>query len=447
MLDPGIFKVWITPLQAQASEGSLRLTAPNAFVAGWLESRMIQTLREAAAPVFGLALDAVSIVIEVESTAAASVATACASAPARAPQASTRQHSLPLPAPRGFATAQRTWRFGFDDLVVGPSNGVAVAAARDVCRTNGSVRTLFVNSASGLGKTHLTQAVGRVVSEEGPNARVAYLTAEEFAGRFVAALRGHDVESFKSRLRDLDLLLLEDVHFFQGKEKMQDMALTVVKSLQDNGGRVVFTSSFSPRELQQMDSQLVSHFCSGILTDITGPTEEMRRDILRHKAKIFQVLLPDAVCELLAGRLQGDVRRMESCLNSLVFKARLLNCGLSVDLALDVLHQYAGIDTVPDMEAIVRLVCRSYGLTERQLCSRSRKQECVMGRNTIYYLARKHTELSLEEIGEKFNRRHSTVIKGITSVERELSRESSLGRQISRAVDLIERNAGLADHA
>ena len=135
---------------------------------------------------------------------------------------------------------------------------------------------------------------------------------------------------------------------------------------------------------------------------------------------------------------------MESCLNSLIFKARLLNCGLNLDLALEVLNQYAGVDCGPDLPTIIRLVCESYGLEERQLCSRSRRRECVLGRNTVYYLARKHTELSLEEIGGTFNRRHSTVIKGITSVERELSKESSLGRQIARAVDLIERNAGLS---
>ena len=237
---------------------------------------------------------------------------------------------------------------------------------------------------------------------------------------------------------------MEDVHFFQGKEKMQDMALAVVKNLQAKGGRAIFTSSFSPRELQRVDSQLVSHFCSGILTDMGRPTKDMRCDILGQKARSFQVLLPDSVCELLASRLNGDVRQMESCLNSLIFKARLLNCGLNLDLAMEVLSQYADVACGPDFSTILRLVCESYGLNERQLASKSRRKECVTGRNTAFYLARKHTEMTLEEIGEKFNRRHSTVIKGITSLERELSKQSTEGRRIARAVSLIERNAGLA---
>ena len=509
MLHSGVFKVWIAPLQAQVHAGGLLLTAPNAFVASWLEGKMLSTLREAAAPVLGL--DPASV--DVRITAAGDTAHSskpAANLPARDNQDNLAFATSPVQQPASFAlphnaeapakqadtaeqfahsssilnatfsglTANATeaasrqdtaaqqmarpqlqatlpisstpayrlatnWRYSFADFVVGPTNNMAVAAAQDVSRSSGCVRTLFMNSAPGLGKTHLAQAVGRAIAEERSGARVGYLTAEDFASRFVAALRTHDIENFKTRFRDLDVLLLEDVHFLQGKEKMQDMALAVVKSLQAKGGRVIFTSSFSPRELQRVDSQLVSHFCSGILTDIGRPTEDMRRHILERKAKSFQVLLPDSVCELLACRLDGDVRQMESCLNSLIFKARLLNCGLNLDLAMEVLSQYAEISCGPDMPTIVRLVCESYGLNERQLSSRSRRKECVLGRNTVYYLARKHTELTLEEIGEKFNRRHSTVIKGITSVERELSKETSLGRQIARAVKLIERNAGM----
>ena len=515
MLHSGVFKVWIAPLQAQVHAGGLLLTAPNAFVASWLEGKMLATLREAAAPVLGLEPAAVDVRIVAATEANPAVPSALAAdtqpvanghtsmimpgAPAQpsaalqfsgaaypaatsnteadsfahasavlstafsglaagaaqpsayqdtvasAPLSAARpqlQGTLPISSTPAYRLATN-WRYSFADFVVGPTNNMAVAAAQDVSRSSGCVRTLFMNSAPGLGKTHLAQAVGRAIAEERSGARVGYLTAEDFASRFVAALRTHDIENFKTRFRDLDVLLLEDVHFLQGKEKMQDMALAVVKNIQAKGGRVIFTSSFSPRELQRIDSQLVSHFCSGILTDIGRPTEDMRRHILERKAKSFQVLLPDSVCELLACRLDGDVRQMESCLNSLIFKARLLNCGLNLDLAMEVLSQYTEMSSGPDMPTIVRLVCESYGLNERQLGSRSRRKECVLGRNTVYYLARKHTELTLEEIGEKFNRRHSTVIKGITSVERELSKESSLGRQIARAVKLIERNAGM----
>ncbi len=470
VLNPGIFKVWIHPLDAHIEGNSLCLAAPSEYVARWLRDRMQDTLRSAAAPVLQVAPENIDIRISCQGAAPAPAAPAAPAAVAAAPLAAPvaqpvheapatplhtapsrpsqplwqpSQCSLPLPAPTLRPRTRQRWRFSFDDFVVGPCNAMAVAAAKDICHDGGCVETLFVSSASGLGKTHIMQSVGRAVQEQGGQARLASLSAEDLASRYVAALRSNDVESFRARLRDLDVLLLEDVHFLQGKEKMQDMVLTVIKSLQDRGGRAIFTSSFSPRELEKLDSQLVSHFCSGIVSPLERPDTEMCRHILERKAKSFQVLLPDEVCDLLAGRLQGDVRQLESCLKSLVFKARMLNCGLNPELALEVLQQYATVDCGPDFASIVRLVCESYGLNERQLASRSHKQQYVLARNTIYYLARKHTDMSLKEIGERFNRRHSTVIKGITSLEREIANESRVGRQISRAVELIERNAGI----
>ncbi|MDO5483984.1 MAG: DnaA/Hda family protein, partial [Desulfovibrionaceae bacterium] len=217
MLDSGTFKVWIAPLVVRVEDHTLYVTVPNAYVGNWLESRLAGTLREAAAPVLQCRLDQVQIHIQL---AASEQTDAPVHAARLVQQALPQQGELPLG--RNLSSVQslrnsKGWRYSFDDFVVGPSNNVAVAAAQDVCSAGGCVRTLFVNSASGLGKTHLVQAVGLQVSNL-QGSRVAYLTAEEFASRFVAAQRGRDVEGFKSRLQELDMLLLEDVHFFQSKE-------------------------------------------------------------------------------------------------------------------------------------------------------------------------------------------------------------------------------------
>ncbi|MCI7568602.1 MAG: DnaA/Hda family protein [Desulfovibrio sp.] len=480
-LDSGVYKVWIAPLHGDVQGDRLTLRAPSAFVANWLRTRLLGAIRDAAAAVLRVDPGTVSVDVltgsreeatsggEKSAAGAAAVsmsaaggldngercgmtttaASESASVPAAplltTPQVPSQQY-LPLGV-ASFSRPRNEWRHSFDDFVVGPSNNVAVAAAQDVCRSSGCVSTLFISAPPGLGKTHVSQAVGQTMFKAGLGSRVGYLTAEDFAARFVSALRTREVDEFKARLRQLDVLLLEDVHFLRGKEKIQDMVLSVVKHLQEYGGRVVFTSTFSPRELQQVDSQLVSHFCSGIVSAITRPDEDMRREILERKARSWQVMLPAPVCDLLANRLQGDVRQLESCLNSLVFKARLLNCNLNTELALEVLSQYADVECGPDFDAIVRLVCESFGLTQKQLASPSRRQELVLARNTIYYLARKHTEMSLAEIGSRFNRRHTTVIKGISSVERELCKETRVGRQIARAVSLIERNAGMCAQA
>jgi chromosomal replication initiator protein len=286
------------------------------------------------------------------------------------------------------------------------------------------------------------QAVGRALCDVSNRAtpRVEYLTAEEFATRLIAALKAREVDRFKARYRDVDVLLLEDVHFLQGKERMQDEVLATVKALKSRGSRVVLSSSFAARDLKNLDTQLVSRFCSGFLAHIDKPGFETRRRILCEKARLHQVMLPDNVTDLLADRIRTDVRQIESCLHNLVLKAKLLNRQISMEMAWEVLGHYAQQEVVMDFEGIVRKVCEGFGISPKQLNSRSRKREYVVARNSVFYLARKHTDLSLKEIGDRFSRRHSTVLKGITSIEREMSRETPLGRQVTNTLSLIERN-------
>ena len=422
-LEPGLLKIWVKPLEAKLEEGCLTLTAPKPYMAQWLQSKLLSVLESAAREVLG-AQTQVRIGVREHP----------------APSQPRRVQSW-LPMLGRTSPKPKNWRYNFSDFVVGESNRVAVAAAKDVCRSDGGVQTLYVNAQAGLGKTHLAQAVGCDITEN-PGRTVDYMTAEEFSARFVASLKTNEVENFKDRLRHLDVLLFEDVHFLQNKPKIQETALSVVKAIQEHGGRVIFTSSFSPREMQKVDSQLVSSFCSGILTQIDRPDESMRCEIIQRKARAMQMSISDQVCLLLAKRLDSDVRQIESCLKSVVFKAKLLQTEITPDLALEILAQYSTSTSV-DLSFLSTLVCEFLGLELTNLHSRSRCQNYVVGRNTIFYLARKHTDLTLKEIGEPFNRRHSTVLQGITSIERELAKQSSLGRQIARVLALVEEKAGL----
>ncbi len=439
-LESGAFRVWVAPLEAEISAQGLDLIVPNPFMGKWIGEHLLKEIRQAAAPVLGLAAEQIKITFRVGKQQKPKAASAILANVMPVPS----QASLPIPSGTPQA-ASGVWRYRFEDFVTGSSNSLAVAAARDLCQS-GQVRTLFVTSASGLGKTHLTQAAGQLLNQSRQPLRVGYLTAERFASRFVAAMRAKDLETFKQSLCNLDVLLLEDVHFLQKKNAMQEFVLAIIKNLQAKGGRVIFTSSFSPRQMQDMDSQLASHFCSGILASMEKPDLEMRKEILQRKAEKFQICLPEEISTLLSQRLSSDVRQLESCLKSMIFKARLLNSGLTVDLALETMEQYSGAEMTLDLPAIVRLVCESFGLTEAQLKSRSRKQEYVQGRNTVFYLARKHTDLSLEHIGGALNRRHSTVTRSITQVERELAMETREGRQLAKTVALIEKRCGVANN-
>ena len=481
-------RVWLDPLKGKlrslkgesVSSGaggasgpvwSLELAAANDFVATWVRERLSSAILQAASEVLGcrpelrivassarerprqekpvlpspLSRRELNVELKAERERSGRVSlTDLPSAPAVL--AASEQLVLPVSMPHVRARQSafvQGWKYSFAAFVVGASNQLAHAAATQILHATDPVDMLFLSSASGLGKTHLAQAVGRALCDEGDlrGARVEYLTAEEYTTMFVQASRFGQMNDFNERFRNLDMLLLEDVHFLRGKDKTQEALLATIKTLQSRGGRVVLTSSFAPRDLQGVDSQLVSRFCSGFVASIARPDRETRLHILQRKARRNSIILPDSVAAMLADRITGDVRMLEGCLNNLTLQARLEGCPVSEAMAFEVIRQVARENSTLSLEEVVELVCRSYKLTPSQLASRSRRQELVMARNTAYFLLRKHTDMTLEEIGSRFNRRHSSVLKGITSLEREISRQSPVGRQISHTVRMIEKNS------
>ncbi|KAB1442388.1 chromosomal replication initiator protein DnaA [Pseudodesulfovibrio senegalensis] len=433
-LNPAMFTVWIKPLKGVVDGNRIRITAPNDFVANWVRDRLLSSICDAARQV--LSTEPVIDIAVLGDRPAQAVRRKTKIKPA--PAAAPRQAGLPIVQVPKASTVN--WRFSFDDFVVGPSNELACAASKSLCADCMHSDHLFLSSAPGLGKTHLLQSIGRDLSRKAnrKNINVACLSAEQFANRLVMAIRANSMNQFKTQFREtVDVLLLEDIHFFQGKEKMQNELLCTLNALRERGCRVVLTSPYLPRELNGIDSQLVSRFCSGFLANIERPDLQTRRLIVQEKARKLQVDVPVEVSDLLAERITTDIRQLESCLNNLVLKARLLNRAVTMDLAWDVLENYAAANASPDFRHIIDFVCKSYDLSEDQLVSKSRKRQIVLARNTAFYLARKHTDLSLKAIGDKLGRRHSTVLKGITNLEREISSKTPLGRQISQTVDRL----------
>ena len=434
-LNPGLYQVWIKPLDAVIDGATLTLSAPNEFVASWVRERLAGQIAEAAAQAMGQ----VPTVAVVARAAADGPVTFC-----REPEAPAAFQAASQNAPSGAngdgAAPGQLFRFSFDQFVVGPSNALAYEASLGLCRETLPASQLFISAGPGLGKTHLTQAMGNHLSaaEGGRKPRVVYLTAEEFSSRLILHIKMREVERFKAQFREnVDLLILEDIHFFQGKLKLQDELLNTISALQTRGCRVVMTSSFLPKELSGLDNQLASRLCAGFLATIELPDFKTRRSILTRKAKTHQVLLPGEVADLLAGRIKNDIRQLESCLQNLILKARILGKAINLDMAWDILKNYDLARPVVGLDQIVEFVCSTYDISPEGLASKSRKRQHVMARNTAFFLARKHTELSLHHIGERFNRRHSTVVKGITAVERQLSLQTPLGRQLEMTIEKL----------
>ncbi len=429
-LQKGVYRVWIQPLKGEVSGQTLYLKAPNEFVSEWIKDRHSQQIIEAAKGVLGFSPTLDVRVEKSENSASAQAAVKT--------QRRERQMQLPVAPDLGL---NKGFSFDFERFVVGPSNELAYAASKSVCNPELGTDQLFLSSSPGLGKTHLIHSIGSLMGENGnkKKIRAAYLSAEEFANQMIYALKNKRIEEFKKKFRDsIDVLLLEDIHFFQGKEKIQDEFMATIDALKNQGKKIAMSCTFLPKELKDVDSHLMSRLNQGLLAVIDKPDFHTRLRILENKSRGMQVVVPGEVNELLAEKIHSDVRQLESCLQNLILKARLMKQEISLDLAWEILQNYDVQGPAIDMSKIVNFVCSAYNMSKSQLASKSRKKQFVLARNTAFYLARKHTELSLKEIGRSFNRRHSTVLKGISSLEREITRQTPVGRQVKETINRLE---------
>ena len=423
-----VFKVWLQPLEAELEKDKLWLRARNDFMAGWIREKFLAKIQEASAEVLGFIPE-----IKIEAKKQKKFQPVLA----ELNQNSAQAHLPILPEVRSSCV----FRYYFEDFVVGPSNELAFLASKSFSQNQVSTDQLFLCSAPGLGKTHLVHSVGTELLKVSNKSRlkIAYLTAEEFASQLVSALRSKQMELFKAKFRqNIDVLLIEDIHFFQNKQKLQDEFLCTIKSLTEQGKKVVFSSTFLPKELEGLDAQLVSRLCQGFLAVINRPDQETLLRIIEHKSKKMQISIPKDVGEYLACSVNKDIRQLESCLLNLILKARLLKRNVDLSFAQEVVRQFKpNKGQEIDLDFIIKRVAQVFTLPEEALVSKSRKKDYVLARSIIFYLARKHTDLSLGDIGQRFNRKHSTVLKGIAKIERECSRNTPLGRQIKQSIKAV----------
>jgi chromosomal replication initiator protein len=343
-------------------------------------------------------------------------------------------HQLPLPNDSIRPHSGRFLRrdFTFDQFVVGANNDFAYSASLSLAsRKDHQQNALFLLSKTGMGKSHLSQAIGHHVLSEYPDERVYYITAEDFSNEMVQAFRRDSINKFKGKYRNkCDVLLLEDVHYLSGKERTQvELALTL-DSLFEAGKRIIFSSCYLPGDIPKLNDKLRSRLSDSLISGIDPPDFRTRVRILRKKAQSNGYQIPDDVINYLAGELTEDIRQLSSGLNGVAAKASLLGAPIDLCLTESVVKNIVRQRKKITIDAIKKLVCRYYNCSLQEVVSRSRKQRLVRPRQMAIYLSRRYTDAPLQSIGKAFNRYHATALHSIHSIERGLKESSSIQKQV-----------------
>ena len=328
-------------------------------------------------------------------------------------------------APRREPAGGQNWnpKYTFDSFVIGSSNRFAHAAALAVAEAPAQAyNPLFIYGGTGLGKTHLLQAVAQYVSEHQGELSVRYVTSETFMNDFINALRDKRIEGFKQRYRAYDLLLIDDIQFFEHKERIQEEFFHTFNTIYEAGGQIAISSDRPPRDISTLEERLRSRFEWGLITDIQPPDLETRIAILRKKVKTDHIHIPDPkVLEFVAGRISSNIRELEGALTRVVAFSSLTGRPMTEDLAQDVLKDVFPQGEVQQVtiERIQELVSDRFGLSLDELCGDKRSQNIVYPRQVAMYLSRELTDSSLPKIGKQFGGRdHTTVIHATSKIAR-----------------------------
>jgi chromosomal replication initiator protein len=324
-----------------------------------------------------------------------------------------------------------TQKYTFDSFVIGSSNRFAHAAALAVAEAPAQAyNPLFIYGGTGLGKTHLLQAVGQYVGEHSKKLSVRYITSETFMNDFINSLRDKRIEGFKQRYRTYDLLLIDDIQFLEHKERIQEEFFHTFNSLYEAGRQIVISSDRPPREISTLEERLRSRFEWGLITDIQPPDLETRIAILRKKVKTDGIHVPDPqVLTFIAGRVSTNIRELEGALTRVVAFSSLTARPMTVDLAQDVLKDVFPQGEAPEVsiERIQTAVTERFGLSMEELCGDRRSQNIVYPRQVAMYLSRELTDASLPKIGREFGGRdHTTVIHATSKIARLIREDRSV---------------------
>ena len=419
------FETWISPLSLVGIEGrTATLKAPNRFFRDWVNDRYINDLRQCVSAETGTEVE-IALIASPQNGKPAVVR----------PEALSPASVPPQTADRGAADRNKLdRRYTFDQYVVGSGNQFAQAAAKAVANQPGEkYNPLFLYGAVGLGKTHLATAIAHEVSKSDRARKIVFGPAEWFMNELISSLRHDRMSQFKDRMRRVEVLVLDDVHFLAGRERTQEEFFHTFNALHAERHQIVLTSDKAPRDLTGLEERLRNRFESGLIADITPPDLETRIAILQKKAAAENLVLSADVALFVAQKVSSNVRELEGCFNRLAALASLTKSAITVDFARESLRDLIRAEEVkPDINTIQQRVCETFHIHLIDLKSKKRTQHLAFCRQVAMYLCRNLTHSSFPAIGAEFGRDHSTVIHACNLIGRRVNNDTAFRASLKK---------------
>ncbi len=330
-------------------------------------------------------------------------------------------------------------RYTFSSFIIGSFNDLAHAAAQAIIKNPGVVyNPFFIHGGTGLGKTHLIQAVGNYIKEENSNKKIHYITSEKFSIDYITSLQNNKINDFKEKYRKYDVLIMDDIQFLSNKNKTQEELFHLFNSLYENNKQIIFSSDQHPNFIPGLEERLKSRFSAGMIVDIAHPEYESRLAILRQKLNQRNFSLPDEILEYVASLLNGNIRELEGVLNSIICQSQLKNKVLLIDEIKSLIKNSARPKKTVSMKEVIKIVAGFYDIEEFIIYEKTRRKEIVKPRQIAMYLLREDFNISYPTIGQKLGGRdHTTVMHSCEKIKNALKNDNVLSQEIEQLRAMI----------
>ncbi len=439
-LHPDVYSRWIAVIEPDSLSGDdLILKVDNNFYQSWLEDNYLPIIRDALAAVSGQIF---KIAFKVAPTSLPALGPVGESAEAQARRRAAAPKTARRPAAANGFETNLNRRYTFEEFIVGPSNHFSHAAALAVSQSPGrAYNPLFIYGGSGLGKTHLIQAIGHAVLKMN-RLKVAYLSCETFLNEYIDAIQNKSHFAFRNKYRNIDLLLIDDIHFLAGKQGIQEEFFHTFNALSDAHKQIVLSSDRPPSELKGVDERLVTRFNWGLVTEVQAPEFETRLAILRHKKEQAQLQVPDSIVDFIAQSVRSNIRSLEGALTRVASYTALKGRDLTPTELENVLRDILDKEQEKDLtfDRIMRTVADHYDVRLTDMTSKRRPQAVAGPRQVAMYLCRSLTSSSLPEIASAFGKTHATILHAYRTVEKRMEGDPALKQQISRISHALSKS-------